>query len=150
MDDRYLLIEQPAGLLFPKINNSIVAERKKKWLLEELALSINNIQRCILLVDVVVTIMPEWKTDYLLEFLRLNKDVDDFKKLHLFPMSTSWTGSEVPLIIDKINFLKDLSARMKGIDYLEHRQYIDDYCRNIEKYKENVELREYLENADYA
>ncbi len=150
VDDRYFLIERPAGLLFPKINNSIVAEKKKKWLLEELALSVNNIQRCTLLVDVVVTIMPEWKTDYLLEFLRLNKDVDDFKKLHLFPMSTSWTGSEVPLIIDKINFLKDLSARMKGIDYLEHRQYIDDYCRNIEKYKDNVELREYLENADYA
>ncbi len=149
-DDKYLLIERPARLLFPKIDNSVVAEREKKWLLEELALSVNNISRCISLVDVVVTIMPEWKTAFLLEFLRLNKNVDDFKKLHLFPMSASWSGSEVPLIIDKINFLKGLGSRIKGVDYLEHRQYIDDYCRDIEKYKENVELREYLENADYA
>ena len=56
----------------------------------------------------------------------------------------------MPLIIDKINFLKELNARIRGVDYLEHRQYIDNYCRDIEKYKDNVELREYSENADYA
>ena len=149
-DDKYMMIERSARLLFPKPSNNAVAEREKKWLLEELALSINNIQRCISLVNVVVTTMPNWKIDYLLEFLRLNKNVDDFKKLHLFPLSASWTGSEVPLIIDKINFLKELNLQIHGIDYLEHKQYIDDYCRDIEKYKDNVELREYLENADYA
>lgn len=149
-DDKYMPIERSAGLLFSKSSNNVVVEREKKWLLEELALSVNNIQRCISLVDVVVTIMPKWKVDYLLEFLRLNKNVDDFKKLHLFPLSASWSGSEVPLIIDKINFLKELNTRIRGVDYLEHRQYIDNYCRDIEKYKDNVELREYLENADYA
>ena len=106
-NDKYMLIVRSAELLFPKHNNNVIAKREKEWLLAELAFSIQNIQRCQLLVYVVVTIMPEWKVDYLLEFLRLNKNIDDFKELHLFPMSTSWTGSEVPLIIDKINFLKE-------------------------------------------
>ena len=150
MDAKYILIDRPARLLFPKLDNMIVMEREKEWLLTELAISIKNMRRCQLLVDVVVTIMPEWKTDYLLEFLRLNKNIADFKELHLFPMSVSWSGSEVPLIIDKINFLKDLRKRISGIDYLEHIQYIDTFCLEIEKYKEGVELREYLENADYA
>ena len=149
-DNMYMLLERMARLIFPRINNSVVAEREKKWLLEELSLSVFDIHRCRLLVDVVVTIMPEWKIDYLLEFLHVNKNVDDFKKLHLFPMSTSWSGSEVPHIINKINYLKELKSRIKGVDYLEHRQYIDDYCYQIEKFKEDVELREYMENADYA
>ena len=33
---------------------------------------------------------------------------------------------------------------------IEHRKYIEEYCMDLEKYKEKVELQEYLENADYA
>ena len=149
-DDKCVLLELPAQFLFPKLNNSVVMEREKEWLIDELALSSNNIQRCILLVDIVVTIMPEWKEDYLLEFLRLNKSADDFKQLHLFPLSFSWSGSEVPYIIDRINFLRKLRDSILGIDYLEHKQYLDDYCERLEKHKKSVELKEYLENADYA
>ena len=148
--ERYIFEQGPSGLLFPKNSNSIVSEREKEWLLEELALACSDITKCILLVDVVVTIIPEWKTEFLLEFLRLNKKLDDFKKLQLFPIIESWSESKIPLIIDKINFLRDLSSRIKGVDYLEHRQYIDDCVRKTEKYKDEVELREYLDNADYA
>ncbi|MBQ8118939.1 MAG: hypothetical protein IJ147_12930, partial [Lachnospiraceae bacterium] len=75
---------------------------------------------------------------------------EDFKKIHLFPMSASWSGSEVPLILDKIEFLQDLKEKMKGVAYIEHREYVDEYRRRLEEYKRKVELREYLEEADYA
>ena len=65
-------------------------------------------------------------------------------------MSESWCGSEVPIIIDKINFLKLLKKELKGIEFIEHREYLEECCRSLEKYKDEIELREYLENADYA
>ncbi len=68
----------------------------------------------------------------------------------MFPMSASWSGSEIPLILDKINFLRSLKDHLKGVDYIEHRNYLEEMCRSLEKYKKNVELREYIEQADYA
>lgn len=49
-----------------------------------------------------------------------------------------------------MEFLKLLKDNLKGIDYIEHKKYIEDYCMKLEKYKDSVELDEYLENADYA
>ena len=65
-------------------------------------------------------------------------------------MACSWSGSEIPLVIEKIDFLNSLKSNLKGLDYIDHRKYIEDYRMNIEKYKLEVELKEYLENADYA
>ena len=61
-------------------------------------------------------------------------------------MSASWSGSEVPLIIDKIQFLQSLKEKLKGFVYIEHREYIEKYRRNLEEYKRKVELREYVKN----
>ena len=54
------------------------------------------------------------------------------------------------LILKKIEFLKLLKDSLKGIDYIEHRKYLEELCMKYEKYKEEVELREYIEDADYA
>ena len=50
----------------------------------------------------------------------------------------------------KNRFLKLLKDNLKGIDYIDHRKYIEEYRMDLEKYKEKIELREYIENADYA
>ena len=94
--------------------------------------------------------MPHWKLDFILEYLKDNQNIEDFRKINLFPMSASWSGSEVQLIIDKIQFLQSLKEKLKGFVYIEHREYIEKYRRNLEEYKRKVELREYLEEADYA
>ena len=108
------------------------------------------VEKCSKLIDMVVNVMPQWKQEFILEYIKGNKSIEDFKKIHLFPMSASWSGSEVPLILDKIEFLQDLKEKMKGVSYIEHREYIDEYRRDLEEYKRKVELREYLEEADYA
>ena len=143
-------IDESAELLFTKIQDDIVFERKKNWLLNKLHKYSLDFDKCAKLILVVVTVLPEWKLEFIVEFLKTNKNIEDFEKIYLFPLSCSWVGSEVPLILKKIEFLKLLKDRLKGIDYIEHRKYIEELCGKCEKYKEEVELREYIENADYA
>lgn len=149
-DDMRFLIEEPARLLFAKLQDGEVLERKKLWLFDKLHERSKDVEKCRRLFDVVVTVLPDWKLEYILEFLKENKKLEDFEKLHLFPLSCSWSGSEVPLILEKIEFLQSIKDRLKGIDYIDHRKYLEEWRRSLEKYQEEVELREYLENADYA
>lgn len=142
--------ERSARLLFSKTQDDITSERKKEWLLAKLHERSLHVEKCRKLIDVVVTIMPEWKLEFIIEFLKDNKKIEDFKRIHLFPLSSSWSGSEVPLILEKIEFIKVLKDRLKGIDYIEHKKYLEDMRRSLEKYKEAVELREYIEDADYT
>ena len=149
-DNRFFYINEFAGLLFAKTTDATILERNKYYLLEKLRENNSEIEKCKKLIDVVVNILPEWKLEYILEFLKVNKKLEDFKKIDLFPSFCSWSGSEIPLIIEKIDFLKLLKDNLKGIDYIDHRKYIEEYRMDLEKYKEKIELREYIENADYA
>lgn len=149
-DNMGFLIEEPAKLLFAELQDGNVLERKKWWLLDKLHERSMDVEKCRNLIDVVVTVLPDWKLEYILEFLKENKKLEDFEKLHLFPLSYSYSGSEVPLILEKIDFLQSLKDSLKGIDYIDHRKYLEERRRSLEKYQEKVELREYLENADYA
>ena len=65
-------------------------------------------------------------------------------------MSASWSGSEVPLIDQKIDFLKRLLSELKGIEYIEHRVYVKERIESYEQYKKDVFIKEYLENSDIA
>lgn len=151
-DDKVFFIVYPARLLFGRAEQEpdVVKNRKKQWLLDSLHENSKDVSKCSKLIDVVVNVMPHWKLDFILEYLNDNQNVEDFKKIHLFPMSASWSGSEVPLILDKIQFLQSLKEKMKGAAYIEHREYIDEYQRDLEEYKRKVELKEYLEEADYS
>lgn len=152
VDGVAFFIERPARLLFGRAEqeSDVVKKRKKQWLLDRLHENCLDVSKSRKLIDVVVNVMPHWKLDYILVYLKDNQNVEDFKKIHLFPMSYSWSGSEVPLIIDQIQFLQSLKEKLKGVVYIEHREYIEEYRRDLEEYKRKVELREYLEEADYA
>ena len=62
-------------------------------------------------------------------------------------MSVSWSGREIPLIMDKIEFLQSLKEKLKGYVYIEHKNYIEEYRRNLEEYKRKVERYENIEES---
>lgn len=148
--EKNLYIEHYAQLILGQVDVAYVISRKKEWIYSELNKVYKDLEKCKRLIHAVVTATPHWKLEILLEFLKLNKNIDAFKALNLFPMGGSYSGSEVPLIIDKIEFLQLLKENMEGVDFIEHRKYIEEYCRKLEKYKDSVELEEYLENIDYS
>ncbi len=151
-DDMVLFIEHPARLLFGGTGqeSNIVCNRKKQWLFGSLHENVKDLSKSRKLIDVVVNVMPHWKLEFILEYLKGNKNIEDFKKINLFSRYASWSGSEIPLIINKIQFLRKLKEKLKGAVYIEHREYLEEYIRSFEEYERNVELSEYMEKADYA
>ena len=66
-------------------------------------------------------------------FLENNDDLEVFKKIHLFASVQSATNSFIPVYQEEITFLESLFQYMNGIEFLEHREYLQ---RCIENRKE--------------
>ena len=72
-------------------------------------------------------------------------DFDAFRNIHIMPTHASWSGSEVPIIEQYIAFLIKFRENLKGIQFIEHRAYISEEIQDLQKRKEEVLLREFLE-----
>ena len=149
LTDGYLFVNNTVAILLFNGKDSFLA-RKKDWLMNSLRESKGNLEKCKKLIYMVVIAFPDWKLDYIISFLEFNKNIDDFKSLYLFSSYQSWSGSEIPLINEKIDFLTKLKDKLVGIDYIEHRLYLEQCISEMEKHKESVELQEYIENAIYS
>ena len=56
----------------------------------------------------------------------------------------SWFGSEVPLIQKRIDFLNRILPLLNGLEYLNHKKYIEDIISDTKRYMDNVEINEIL------
>ena len=96
------------------------------------------------LFDSISKMTDAQRITYIKLYLECDKSIENFKGLPLFSSFCSWSGSEVPLIHNKIEFLNKLSQEIHGIEYLEHKQYIKDKIDNLNLYAKDVEIREIL------
>ncbi len=132
-------------------NTSIaIKDRKIEWIKNFISQFSNNEEKLNLIFYVISSIFKESRIELIEYFLNVNKDVEMFKKLHLFPWEKSWSGSEVPLIENEITFLEQLMKSINSIDYIEHKAYLKDYIAHKERYKQDVLVREYLEDQDLS
>lgn len=103
-----------------------------------------------MIFDVIATFFSSDRIEFLSELMNYTKDIEVFKSMPLFASSSSWSGSEVPLIEKKIDFLSDLIISFKGADFIEHRAYLKERKNSYESYKQDILIKEYLENGDIA
>lgn len=149
-DDFWLGKKDVAEIIFCNKENTPedIRIRKKMWLQNYIALNFSVEQKMITILGLIVDVLPLYKKELILEVTKYRKDVDFFKKIPLFPMYDSWTGSEVPVIDRKIEFINDLMASLKGIDFIEHRNYLNNEKEIYEREKHEVLVREHILNMD--
>lgn len=148
-DRECFFIEEPAKFLFLSSENELIVERKKKWLQNYLQKNYMDMNRINKLFSIISTVLSEWKVEFIFQFLKLNKSFEDFKQLSFFPLPQFVVGSEIPRILEKISFLKMLLNNLKGIEYIEHINYLEEMLRELEKFKKETEMKEYLESSDF-
>ena len=86
--------------------------------------------------------------DYLANFLKCNKDYEDFRLLSIKPSyEVVWEKSTIPMYEGEIAFYKSLLPLVEDLEYIEHRNVIE---RQIKGFRQRIqqELKiEFIESA---
>ncbi len=130
--------------------SEFVRQRKKQWIKEYIEKNIRNSNKLKMIFNIIASFLASDRIEFLLELMKYTKDFELFKSIPLFASFSSWSGSEVPLIEKKIDFLSDLITSLKGADFIEHRAYLKERKNSYESYKQDILIKEYLENGDIA
>lgn len=119
-------------------------DRPDKWINHYIRTYYNDQQRMHMISEAILGFAEEKRIEYIKLFLSCNKDLELFKTWQLFSCSMMWSGSQVPLIQKQIDYLNHLLPLLNGLDYLNHRKYIEDEIENKKKYMDIVEIDEIL------
>lgn len=139
-------------IIFPNDNaiNKQLNDRKKLWFKNYIFQNHLNLSKMKKIFSVLNTVMPNDKLEYFLEYVKYSKDIEAFKKLPITPLSDSWSGSQVPIIDKKIEFVTELMDNLQGFIFIEHRAFLKQLKDHFEKYRNEIQVTEYLEDFDLA
>lgn len=134
-------------LIFPvDAKSPFVTKRIKGWILKYICDNNSNTKIMHhLFLHYICNQNEVDRLEYIEEFLKCNKKVEDFETLSLLPTSSSFSGSEVPLIDRNISFVTNLldNKYLKGLDFIGHRNSLKKLIFALEREKKIVQMREY-------
>ncbi len=144
--------EKVSKAIFANDKNSpeVIIQRKKQWLKNYIKQNNKDIKNIKMIFEIIVTFFESDKLEFIMELLQTTKDIEIFKSISFFPNEESWTGSEVPIIDEKIKFLDCLLDTISGVDYIEHKEYIRELKDSYRDYKQIILLREYTESGSVS
>lgn len=132
-------------LLSSPINMPLVNKRRNEWIKYYVEANCCDGKSMEFLFGIVCNLPEEQRLPAIVTFCQCNPAFDAFRSIHILPTHASWSGSEVPILEQRIAFLIELKDRLKGIQFIEHRTYISEKIRNLQERKEDVLLSEFLE-----
>ena len=97
-------------------------------------------------LECIFAALADWSMEqmmpYVKYFINLNDDFTIFKSLPLIPGSCSWYGSVVPLCETWKRYLESLLPSLTGINFIEHKRYVQQRIERLCKYIEEEECRD--------
>ena len=149
-DEFYISSIEKASFIFGNSQESddTISRNKQNWIKQILKNSSLNKRKISNIFDIIVHYFEKEKIQYFQELINLITDIDVFKSVPLFTYNYSWSGSELPIIDKRINFLYELLNILVGSNFIEHRCYIKQYIENLKEERKETEIREYIQNID--
>ena len=137
-------------LVYPRILDRFIsgaianhADQIASWLLSR---SIVNgvLDDCF--ADAGMNLPSESRLQFVVGLCEAGIDPEELKRLPflLTHRGITWTGSEVPVINERLNFIDEAISLLRGIRYVEYRKVLEDEKLKIEGYRNRVELNEFL------
>lgn len=114
----------------PQADNTII-EKQDEYLLRQIEKEFNKNQYMRFLFNLIVGFPLNRKLKYFKAFLDKNKKYDDFKNLPYEPTISSWSGSAVPMLQEKIDFYEKITQLCNSVELLKHRQFIEQRIQEI-------------------
>lgn len=123
-------------------------DKKKNWFITRISKNVDDREYIKAILQVMASTYPRFRNDLLFILIYNKCTVDEFKIFldYSFPLSQGWSGSEVPLIENKISSLMNLSNYLgQNIDLLPFKKIVEDKINLLDKHKDMTEIREYLD-----
>lgn len=94
----------------------------------------------------VISGLPEVRRRaHILRLLKHNRDCAVFERLQLEPNAWSWSGSEVPLLRRRTDFLESLLPSFQGLAFLDHKLEVQRRIRSLANSIEKAKRRDFKE-----
>lgn len=116
---------------------------QENWISHCIDLNFNNIDLMKILFASLKGISQERKKNHILHLVRLNSD-PEFFILQMESTNWEWSGDRISLIQSKIDFLKTLLPGFIGLEYLIHKQRIENDIVRYKKLIEEEQINEVL------
>lgn len=145
-DPLYYLRDETINTLFVKGKKIAkkIKDRQMSWIesyIENNYMEDNKMKTIFTIINIA---FEKQKLSFILKALNYIKDAKKFKKIPLFPLSYSFSGSEIPIIDERIEFIENLIDQVKGIEFIEHRAYLKEKKLYLEKRRSEIEKKEFL------
>lgn len=136
-----------ANILFKDLKEQHL-EIAKHWLLEYVAENNKDIDKMNLVLDIVHNSRNNWLKDVLIKYLTLNKDINQFKKIHWVTLSRTLNGDELFAEVQAVdwNYIQNVVKEINGgIELIPIKKFISDILSRLSKSAEAERKRNYLE-----
>ncbi len=124
--------------------NALVIERQDYFLKKIIQKFNSNIELMRMIFHVVSHFSASRRLSLLQEFLFYNKEHSHFRKLSLEESLLNWSGSEVPLLQQRIAYFESVLGLLNSVDLLEHRHGIEGQISCLQDRIEKEKKRDFL------
>ena len=98
------------------------------------------------LPDVAMELPKNLKVKYIVLLCQEGLSSEELKKVPVIMSSfgASWSGSEIPLLQGKIDFIEEVIENLPGVALIRHRMVLEDAIDSVKRWMEDAEVREFL------
>ena len=98
------------------------------------------------LPDVAMELPKNLKVKYIVLLCQEGLSSEELKKVPVIMSSfgASWSGSEIPLLQGKIDFIEEVIENLPGVAFMRHRMVLEDAIASVKRWMEDAEVREFL------
>lgn len=77
--------------------------------------------------------------------MKINKSIEVFKicPIGIYPKH-GWSGSTVPVLGNKLKEFEEISSKLQGVDYIEHRIYCNECIECLRKQIKETISKEFM------
>lgn len=98
------------------------------------------------LPDIAMELPKNLKVRYIVLLCQEGLSSEELKEIPVIMsyFGASWSGSEIPLLQGKIDFIEEVIENLPGVTYMRHRMVLEDAVASVKRWMEDAEVREFL------
>ena len=134
-----------ASELFTNTSDEEIVEENQYIWLEHTICENANKENIVNMFNIICELNEELRKFSIKVFLNNNYNFETFKKLSLFPRTMAGFGSFIHLFEKRIDFIQSLYPLMKGIEFLDHEEYLTNIESNLKREIDRTETDDLYE-----